>query len=732
MRARRGRQAHPAVLLAVGAILGAVLGWAGAPWVATRLGSPVSLDTTEWNLLVPGHDEGLADSGVTSGTGVVDGMLLLALRSFGRADMLIPRDPRPVARLDVEFGRGSGSVIVNIRGAAGAIARPIEVTPDAFRVHPVETWTAHARSGVVSLTVRGGVAAVNGVEASAASPGTVELSPGTASARIRRVFIEAVDGSVILDRTFAPAPVSAVVHGYAAGLGVLLGVAIATLIGAGRSRVAGGVLALVALTPAVIAVNLHYPAWRAVCNRLYLLHTPAAALRSGAFAVALLPLIALALLRSGWLILPRRPRAELPWPALFAVVVVADIVASRELSGWQILFALPGLAFCGAPVWMARSAGLSPLAVLMRDLPALIAISAGTWSVGFLPAIAWRMLCIVVDAPTFANRAARAGTDAFFLHLLALPVAAEAALRSTYLAEGWTPAALEGATLGSSPSDAREFAPYWTSSCGAVPPARTVYAFGGSSTGGAYQFRGEPEAFFPAKLLPLLCGSVPEGVGIAMRNYGDSGRDSFDVAHRAAELYAADAPAVTIVYLGVNDLLTLDAPITRKQRAAKLASRGAAVSGLDAISSASRLITGLSLLVRPPPATPQMVAAVPLADAEENLRNVIALTTAAGARVVLVTEFAQTMVAGHLDGYWAMEERLSRELPGVDFLDLYAAFAGIPIDVLLADRNHLTREGGDRVAALLTPLVAPALVAGSSASWGGASPSLPAPQQTPP
>lgn len=701
--------------MAFGAVFGVLVGWFGAGWAATRLGSPIPLDREVWNLIVPGHDEGLADSGIASGTGVVDGMLLIALRSFGRADMLIPRDPRSVARIDVGFGRGTGSLVVNIRAAEGAIARPIELAGNGFRVRPVETWTPYPSAGDVSIAVHDGAAWVDGVQACVAQPGTVEFSPGTASARVRRLYLEAADGGVILDQTFVAPPVGTAGRVKSAALAGLVGIALGLIVLSTPRRVAGVATAVAAIFPAILSLSVHYPAWRAACQRLFLLHTAAGDLRSAAFYVCLIPVFSVAAVSSGWLVLPRRVRVELPFAALVAVAVCAALCASRDLLGWNLIWVLPGAAFAATPVWMARTAGNSALAVTTRDLPALLAIAVGTWSFGLIPALVWRFICIVVDAPTLATRAPRAGADALFITIFAVPFACEAALRATYLGQSWTQSALEGASLGSAPSDTAPFSAYWSSKCGKGPTVRTVYTFGGSSTGGAYQFRGEPEAFFPAKLLFALCARAPEGVTIALRNFGDSGRDSFDFAQRAAEAYKFGPPSATIVYLGVNDLLTIDAPITRKERAARLAARGTAASGLDAISSSSRFITGFSLLLRAPTQTAPLVAAVPLKDAEENLRTIIALTTAAGGQVVLVTEFAQAMVASKLQGYWAMEQRLSRELAGVAFLDLYAAFAGVPAETLLADRNHLTREGGERVANLLAPIVTPAIMPSSTA-----------------
>jgi hypothetical protein len=132
-----------------------------------------------------------------------------------------------------------------------------------------------------------------------------------------------------------------------------------------------------------------------------------------------------------------------------------------------------------------------------------------------------------------------------------------------------------------------------------------------------------------------------------------------------------------------------------------------ALSGLEGLEGYSRLLTGLGLLLRPTPPTPTLVVAVPLEDAEENLRALAASTTTAGGELLLVPEYTEPFVGTQLLPYWDMEKRLATELPHVHYLDLHPVLSTQPD--MLVDRNHLSRSGSQIVADQLLPAVLPLL-----------------------
>ncbi|MSP54726.1 MAG: hypothetical protein EXR69_03840 [Myxococcales bacterium] len=709
---------RPAALALAMVLLGASVCTAGAPWIASRLGNPVALDAGRWTLLVPGRKEGIASSAAVGGSGVLDGRLVLITRSLGRADILVPHGEPIVGGLDVELGADSGTLLVNVRRSTGDVVRALELGPSGWRTGPGDAW--HANAGPAPIAVRFGesgmiVDGVPGGGGQRVPVGQVELSSGSGTATVVAIRLLSPDGEVVLEDRFGWPTPSARVRALCGLAGGLLGAACALLVRAGL----GGVLECAGLlVPPLLVLATGYPAWQGWTERLYLTAASPSDLRRFFFAVAFLPLFGAAMVASR--ALAAGSPAHTPFPtgrrataAACVACALLCVVASRDLHGLQWAAVVPGFAFAAWPLWTARQTG-QPLAML-RDLPAFLALALGGWGFGLLPAALWRFTCLFADAPAMVRAGgraeARAGTQAFGVTTIATLVGIEIAVRASFVGVAWDPALLAGNALDAADQPHAAFKPFWSGSCptagggGGEASASTIYTFGGSSAGGAYQFRNEPEAFFPARLHALLCAQRTPGSSIVSHNFGESGRDSFDAANAVDTLFAQHPPAISIVYLGVNDLLTADHPLSRREMAERRAAMGAAAETLSGISSSIRVITGLSLLTRTPEVA-RLVVAVPLADAEVNLRRIIASTTALGGQVLLVPEYAAANVAGTLRPYFAMEERLAGELPGTRYVDLYAALEPAGGATLLADRNHLTREGCVKVAETLAPMAA--------------------------
>ncbi len=571
----------------------------------------------------------------------------------------------------------------------------VELSPAGWRAYRYNPWVPFVHAGPVRVELSPEGSTVDGVEGAPAASGTIEIGTEGGPVRLRALRTEDAAGGTITDGRFEtpnPGPAARVL---VAALAALIAGALGVC---ARRGVIAGAIAVLSLPPAALVLTKPYFEWRLYAEHLRMLHTPASDLRMMVFGASLLPVLTGALLASGLLRVTGKDRQVPPWLALLAAAAVLDVVASRSLSGMWLFAAVPGFGFLMFP-WRAVRAGALPFRpVLVRELPVWAVLAVVGWGPGLLPALLWRLLCAWADAKVLLDRAPTIGADAVFVTLALLPVGAEAAIRSTYLAEAWDPVALAGVSLGSRKAPG-SLGRFWEDSCGADP--RAIYTFGGSSAGGAYQFRGKPSAFFSAVLHDRLCAA---GLSVSSLNYAGSGQDSLDAAEAAERLFRAKPPSVVIAYLGVNDILTADSPLTRKQRAQALAQRGEAVSRLDALASSVRTLTGVALLLRPPENAQALVAAVPLADAEENLRRLWAAANAYGGSVLLVPEYTQPEVASKLDGYREMERRLAEELPGVEYIDLGAAL-GPDGGQYLVDRNHLTQAGSARLAEVLEPAV---------------------------
>ncbi len=566
------RQTLLALLLFVLAGLG--FGAALAPWALATLAQPTAVDEGRWTVLVPGMDEQVMSPNLGRGSQIAAGRLTLVPHSFGRADRLLPRDPRPLSRLEIDLDPRSGPLVVNLVPPAGAGAGilNLKLRPGAWSDPSGKPVEIPKDEAAVLLFEGGRVLAETpaGPVALATQPaGSVELSAHAGPAFLRRFRALDTQGELVLEEDWSRAPLPDSGRLKSALGGGLLGLLVGAVALGARRRDLGLLLGLGLLLPALLTLLLPHALWLNLVERLFLVRTSTWELAEGVFAVALLPLLGAALLRSGLFAVGPPQRGELPWPAWLGAAVVVTAAGARGLDG-PVLLALPlGVAFLCLPLRLSQAAELSRNALLVRDLPTFAAIALLGWAQGLLPALLWRLLLILGLVPALVDKAPRAGTDLLFLTLLLLPVSAELAVRSSYLERGWSVEHLSGAELGAG-EDATGVAPYWSAGCG--EDRREIWWFGGSSAGGAYQLGGEPEAFFPGQVHAALCA---RGLGVETVNYANGGRDSFTFSRAIDALLAEGSPDLVVVYVGVNDILTENSSKTRKQREAARAARTA-------------------------------------------------------------------------------------------------------------------------------------------------------------
>lgn len=679
-------------------LVAAVLGGAFAPWLSQRTSGKTALDPERYQLLVPGvnaRGPSLAD---VAHSGLADGMLILQTRDFGAAERLMPRISN-VAELVIELAPGSEPLTVAARTADDNQVQVVTFTEDGWQAAMGGAVHPYAVPGQARLAIHDGHAWADGVDVGFAVPGTVELTPHDVVGILRIQCLDAA-GEVLLDERFET-PTSPIQRGVWA---VIAAMVAASLVGSTwTTRPSRGVIVAigVALLVPFGVLATPYPAWTELVEALYLGGADVGTLRRSALAVATLPLVVACLLSSQLLRLEAARSWEPPARAEWFLSALAGIVACHSLSGWEWLLAPIGLLALFLPVRLMAAAGLPRGAALVRQAPAWLGVAALGWESGLVLLVGWQALLVGVDARRLLQRGAAAGTDLAFVLFLLGPIATEAALRTTLVERAWDPEVLAGASVGASDGD-EITVPFWSDSCGADPV--NVHAFGGSSTGGAWQYRGEPHKFFPARLHARLCEA---GLAVRTLNFGEGGRDTFDFARGAARIFDSSPPALVVLYVGVNDLLTRESPLTRKQQAASVSARGAALSVMDTIGSRSRLITGLGLALRPR-AQAELVQSVPIADAEENVRALAALVEARGGQLLLVPEITRGAGLVELAPYGEMLVRLGTELAATSALNPRTAL-GDSVDAYLVDRNHLSPEGADALAGVLLAPVTEAL-----------------------
>jgi hypothetical protein len=725
---------HPAApsprLLAGGAVLGALVGL-GLAWAfGGRFAAPSAVDGTRWTIVSPGRDAAVDTPALGRGTHVSDGALVIREHAFQRADTLTPRVQTPVARLVIDLAPTSGTTRIVFRGAAGETALMVRLSPEAYAStpgppasYPREApgpWDLRIEEGVARMHHGGRVRALG-----PARPGLVDIGTAGGETRIRGLELRDADGNLIVEDRFDRSGPGGWILAAGAVLGAVAGACLGVLRRTAPSPAEALPAAVFLLTPVGTVLATPSASWLYAVERLYLVRTPAWTFATLALGCSMVPLVGVALLRTGWLAprpAARRDRDVEAWGA--ASLVSALAAAWMDASpAWSVV---PGVAFLALPGGLALRSGTDARRALLLDSPALLACAGLGWAPGVLVATLWRIVVALAGVRTYLAGAARPAVDHLAMLALAVPIGAEVAARGSYLDVAWDAARLSGeAAAGATPglpagegheapavdaADWRDPLPFWTGTCGgASADAVGVVYVGGSSTGGAYQFQGEPTAFFPAQVHARLCERPPEGRRLVSVNYGGGGRDTWTIRQSLARTLARTPARLVVVYTGVNDLLT-SSGMTRKEREARTAAWRTSLEGAGALAARVRLLTGASLLLRPLHAMrADQVPDVPLPDAEENLTAIAAIARDHGAGVLLVPEYVVTASAPAMEGYAAMERRVAAAHPDVGVVDLRAALAGTRDEELLVDRNHLSRAGAGRVAEVLAPRVADAL-----------------------
>lgn len=693
-RARPGRQGSAAWIVGAALLAGFVAAWQ-APWLSERVTGRTPVDPERYTLWVPGAAAAGGDFADAAWSGIADGELVLQPRAFGLAERLIFNRPE-MTELELRLAPDSPALQFTGRTAGGGpttlatLGWEAAEAPGAGRV----TWST---PGVARIRFEGGLAFAEGTALGASTP-FADLAP-TATARLAGVTLRGAGGSILLEDEFQPRPSVEGRLGWALAAGAAAAALVAALTRPGATAF-GRLLLLACLSLPVAVLGTRYGEWAALLEALRLPGVDVGPVRQLALAASVLPAALGALLLSDRLDATEE-RVAPPAALRLVLGVLLVVAASRDIAtdGWWL--ATAGALAAAVPWGVARAGGMPAGSAWWRDLPAGLTAAALGWGVGLPLAMAWRAAAIVQDAPALLKRGTPgAGVNGLLLLALLTPIAGEGLARSGPLHEAWSRESLLGASLGAETAQAALSA-FSEQTCG-VGDALVVSSFGGSSTGGAWQFRGRPDAFFPAALHERLCA---RGIPVRSLNYGDSGRDSFDIARAATATFAAAPPDVVVLYLGVNDLLTEDSPMTRRERQAALDARSAETSWLADLAASSRLVTAGALLLRDSDPRP-MVASVPLPDAETNVREVVAGARVHGARVLLVPELATETFTPTLRPYAEMLARIAAEAGDTAYLDPAAAL-GPSAPSLLADRNHLTPEGAAALADALLPLTLP-------------------------
>lgn len=640
------KKRRPVLAWAAGAaLLGLAVAWFGG----SRFSEASPLEESRWNVVTVGRQDSVGRPDQSQGAVVLGGALEIRKSASKQSDVVTPRDTSGLGAIRIELAPDSAGVQVVLRGSGAGRSIILRLDKEGWKATGNPHPQVRPNQGDWTFVYDGrGWFVQDGdtrVPVGELGPGSAEITAFEGDVRIRRIQLANTTGTVFLDEDFRGASQDPLILGAAAVAGAFVGL-LASLVG---SPLAGA--ALLGLPVLVFLVPAR--AFTAGVELFYLTGTTATQLFVVVLVTSLLPLFAAAVLGSRAL----------------------NVHRTESMREWLVR-ASPGL---------------------------LMLVSGYTAWLGLL----YVMLVIASNAKGLPARRAKRASDVFFLVALLFPLSLEVLVRSTYLDTAWDAERLAGQSAEL--SDWRNPPPFWRELCGDPAAQRRVNVVftGGSSTGGAYQFRGEPEAFFPTQTHRLLCTALPTDGAIRTSNFGDGGRDSFTVSRSISKLIGGDASDLVVFYGGVNDLLTTTNRLTRKQREERQLTQGAAADAVEGWVGYSRLITGLSLPFHvKTDGDAENVPEVPLADAKENLERVAKMVGESGGKLLLVTEYVRGGDKTAVLEYDAMQRSVADAYDHVEHFDVYAALDPFASEPLLLDRNHLSRHGGARLANALAPKLA--------------------------
>ena len=357
-----------------------------------------------------------------------------------------------------------------------------------------------------------------------------------------------------------------------------------------------------------------------------------------------------------------------------ALALALATAARRRAPRWSL--ALAGLPATGLALWQLASGWSNS--------------SLGIVLLGLL-AFPWTALVIVNTRP-FARRPL-----ASYALVAAMLGLAEFGLRHTVLdlswrrTAGWERAAAEFEEL----LVLREHRSYPTEGFPVRPPepndSLRLVAFGGSSTGGAFQMD-DLELFWPTQLEQLL---PPEWEVV---NQGVGGWNTLHIRLYVESQLERLRPDLVVLYVGHNDALTWS-----NQRYADYLARYRRPDpgGVDLLRhfDNSRLFVGFRFAVLAAGQRSDALA-VPVDDARDNLQAIIEASRELGARVLLLSEGINPDPLALAD-YATMQAELAEEASDVSALDTGVLLYESGDPNLFLDACHLSVSGHQALAGLV-------------------------------
>ncbi|MEC7984313.1 MAG: SGNH/GDSL hydrolase family protein [Myxococcota bacterium] len=707
---------------------------------------PRSINRDIWHVVSPGMNESMDNPTLGRGTHVVDGALTLSLIAFHASDKL-SFDRQPDLK-EVEFLLAPDSGQANIKLMQDIGNRNVPVVlglePKRFSSLPNSSWITTKGTGSYRLLFKedGVYVLSDGHEYKMSGPQKARLEITAIGSDLRIFYIKAVDvsGNVLIEEDYRTWAVDSRLPGVGMLWGLFVGIAMSVILLRARNPILALLLMSLLIIPPLRVGSLPLSIWIEWVERLYLGKTQSFILAQVAFCIAWFPLFFWSLLSLRMGLQPKpeavdpkegsqeEEKAEVSIPQneedIPAMDDTATVVASEQASEasvlqnrwfWGILILsvvvsmsasrfvfstsiIPGVLFVALPARIAVQKGIPSWKWLLWDVPAMGMLAALGWEYGFFPAVLWRILILSSSVSFLRHNHARATADSLFFLLLCIPLSLEILIRSSYLDQAWR---IENLSFQFQTEDGEAFvARTWKGECGPEESAQntSLLYVGGSSTGGIKQFRERPEMFFSGQAHGILCDRKAPEQSITTYNYGRGALDTHLIAQTFSQVLKETQPNWVVAYIGVNDLLTQEHPLTRKEREELMKNWRSGLTTIQNLTSQSRLFVGGGLFLRTPTPITKVVSNVPPQDARWNIQSMITKLRS-DQRMLLITEYIQPRLAqsGEVGSsfvdYTKMLQELAQQDDRAEYLDAWPTLRGYPTDDILVDSNHMTQKG---------------------------------------
>ena len=674
-------------------LLYALIGWIIGAFLLTQYGGifvePQKL-SSNWRVISPMLEELSGEPQIGLGVHIADGALRITKHLLYPSDTLVVNHEQEIQSIHFKLAPNSGTLVMSLGNTSKHFifveAHVLHPSSPSDNGIPLQNHEVHLEyiENSLYLVQDGWKKPITSTR-----PQKIEFMTVSNSASIEYISMKDNNGSIVIQEDYRGKGTLQ----HAIELGGLLGLLMGLLLSYTNKNHSIVVWrSILTFIPLFLILQITRDSWMYFCERLYLSQNTGWELAQYASISLYLILLFIQIPSTKLIMLTSRrdplehvQMAQWIWSILALCSVGYQYQSQSQNTVYWIVYL--SLLFLLLPR-LIRKAQLRSIQIYIMDIPTLLFPIVLGIELGMLMGILWRMVILMSNITQLRKWNSTVLADTFFVCLLLVPIQSELFLRSTYINTVWSP---EGLQVQYRSEDTQTSLPMtWKGICGTPPTTKdfTIVVSGGSSTGGAYQFKDEPEAFFSTQIHKELCSHVPSNTKLALYNHGSADLNTHLITKRFFTI-TNNQPDIVILYIGVNDVLTQRYPQTIRQRE----SSGSKTSSIPFLFS-SRLLTGLSIPLQSQQdaSNKALVSEVPPEDAKQNLKELrenLPDTT----HLIVIPEIIVSHLRNELKNYDRMLQEFASENATNTHYFVPNSKSIQEQDALLADRNHLNRQG---------------------------------------